>query len=87
MLLKVKSWAQKTFDGKKVEFGRLGYDAPVAQPTTFHLKPLHIDDANYDASDDPGGDIDDPGGGSSNDWGSFSSFTTSASTLSKTPVS
>ena len=79
------------------EFGRLGYDTPVAQPTTFHLKPLHTDDANYDASctlatlshtdNDPGGDIDDPGGGSTNDWGSFSSFTTSASTLSKTPAS
>ena len=69
----------------------------MAQPTTFHLKPLHIDDANYDASctlatlshtdDDPGGDIDDPGGGSTNDGGLFSSFTTSASTLSKTPAS
>ena len=72
----------------------------MAQPTTFHLKPLHTDDANNDASctcnstlatlshtDDPGGDIDDPGGGSTNDWGSFSSFTTSASTLSKTPAS
>ena len=23
------------------EFGRLGYDTPVAQPTTFQLKPLH----------------------------------------------
>ena len=32
------------------EFGRLGYDTPVAQPTTFHLKPLHTDDANNDAS-------------------------------------
>ena len=42
------------------EFGRLGYDTPVAQPTTFHLKPLHIDDANFHACDDPGGDIDDP---------------------------
>ena len=38
-------------------------------------------------TDDPGGDIDDPGGGSTCDWGSFSSFTTSASTLSKTPAS
>merc|ERR1712146_488490 len=65
------------------EFGRLGYDTPVAQPTTFHLKPLHIDDANYD----PGGDIDDPGGGSTNEGGSFNSFTTSASTFSKTPAS
>merc|ERR1711991_685931 len=54
------------------EFGRLGYDTPVAQPTTFHLEPLHTDDANNDSSctlatlprtDDPGGDIDDPGGG------------------------
>ena len=62
----------------------------------LHLKPLHTDDANNDASctlatlshtDDPGGDIDDPGGGSTNDGGSFSSFTTSASTLSKTPAS
>ena len=69
------------------DFGRLGYDTPVAQPTTFHLKPLHIDDANCDACDNPGGDIDDPGGGSSNDGGLFSSFTTSASTLSKTPAS
>ena len=69
----------------------------MAQPTTFHLKPLHTDDANYDASctlatlsrtdDDPGGGIDDPGGGSTNDRGSFSSFTTSALTLSKTPAS
>ena len=49
------------------EFGRIGYDTPVAQPTTFHLKPFHIDDANYDAcctlatlshtDDDPGGDV------------------------------
>merc|ERR1711991_373385 len=64
---------------------------------SFHLKPLHTDDANYDASctlatlshtdDDPGGNIDDPGGGSTNDGGSFSSFTTSASTPSKTPAS
>ena len=38
-------------------------------------------------TDDPGGDTDDPGGGSTNDWGSFSNFTTSASTLSKTHVS
>ena len=68
---------------QKREFGRLGYDTPVAQPTTFHLKPLHIDDANYDACDDPGGDIDDPGGGSTNEEGSFNSFTTSASTFSK----
>ena len=37
-------------------------------------------------TDDPGGDIDDPGDGSTNDWGSFSNFTTSASTLSKTPA-
>ena len=52
------------------------------------LQPDHgSDDASYDASDDPGGDIDDPGGGSSNDGGLFSSFTTSASTLSKTPAS
>ena len=72
------------------EFGRLGYDTPVAQPTTFQLKPPHTDDVNNDASctfagdltlsqpDDPGGDIDDPGGGSTTDWGSFSNFTTSA---------
>ena len=59
----------------------------VAQPTTFHLKPLHIDDANCDACDDPGGDIDDPGGGSTNNEGSFNRFTTSASTFSKTPAS
>ena len=68
------------------EFGRLGYDTPVAQPATFQLKPLHTDDVNNDASctfaalshtDDPGGDIDDPGGDSTNDLGSFSSFTTS----------
>ena len=38
-------------------------------------------------TDDPGGDIGDPGGGSTNDWSSFSNFTTSASTLSKTPAS
>ena len=79
------------------EFGRLGYDTPVAQPTTFHLIPFHTDDANNDAcctlatlshtDDDPGGDIDDPGGGSTNDGGYFSSFTTSASTLSKTHAS
>ena len=69
------------------EFGRLGYDTPVAQPTTFHLKPLHIDDANCDACDDPGGDIDDPGGGSTNNEGSFNRFTTSASTFSKAPAS
>merc|ERR1712146_420658 len=62
------------------EFGRLGYDTPVAQPTIFQLKPPHTDDVNNDASctfagdltlsqpDDPGGDIDDPGGGSTNDW-------------------
>ena len=50
----------------------------MAQPTTFHLKPLHIDDANCDACDDPGGDIDDPGGGSTDEGGSFNSFTTSA---------
>ena len=55
------------------EFGRLGYDTPVAQPTTFQLKPPHTDDANNEASctfagdltlshtDDPGVDIDDPG--------------------------
>merc|ERR1712146_377741 len=55
------------------EFGRLGYDTPVAQPTTFHLKPLHIDDANCDA-------FDDPGGGSTKNEGSFNRFTTSAST-------
>ena len=24
------------------EFGQLGYDTPVAQPTTFQLKPPHI---------------------------------------------
>ena len=59
----------------------------MAQPTTLHLKPLHIDDANYDACDDPGGDIDDPGGGSTNNEGSFNRFTTSASTFSKTPAS
>ena len=59
----------------------------MAQPTTFHLKPLHIDDANCDACDDPGGDIDDPGGGSTNEEGSFNRFTTSASTFSKTPAS
>ena len=59
----------------------------MAQPTTFHLKPLHIDDANCDACDDPGGDIDDPGGGSTNEEGSFNSFTTSASTFLKTPAS
>ena len=68
----------------------------MAQPTTFHLKPLHTDDAKNDAcctlatlshTDDPGGDIDDPGGGSTNDGGSFSSLTTSASTLSKTLAS
>ena len=69
------------------EFGRLGYDTPVAQPTTFHLKPLHIDDTNCDACDDPGGDIDDPGGGSTNNEGSFNRFTTSASTFSKAPAS
>ena len=81
------------------EFGRLGYDTPVAQPTTFQLKPPHTDDVNNETSctfagdltlchtDDPGGDIDDPGGGSTNDGGSFSSFTTSASTLSRTPAS
>merc|ERR1711880_15384 len=51
------------------------------------LKPLHIDDANCDACDDPGGDIDDPGGGSTNNEGSFNSFNTSASTFSKTPAS
>ena len=68
----------------------------MAQPTTFHLKPLHTVDVNNDASctlailshtDDPGGDIDYPGGGSTNEGGSFSSFTTSASALSKTPAS
>ena len=59
----------------------------MAQPTTFHLKPLHIDDANCDACDDPGGDIDDPGGSSTNNEGSFNRFTTSASTFSKTPAS
>ena len=68
-------------------FGRLGYDTPVAQPTTFHLQPLHTDDTCYDTNDDPGGDIDDPGGGSTKDEGSLNSFTTSASTLSKTPAS
>ena len=68
------------------EFGRLGYDTPVAQPTTFKLKSLHTYDVNTIAdetssisagdhaplshTDDPGGDIDDPGGGSTNDWGS-----------------
>merc|ERR1712146_132688 len=57
------------------EFGRLGYDTPVAQPTTFQLKPPHTDDVNNETSctlanlshtDDPWGDIDDPGGGSTN---------------------
>ena len=38
-------------------------------------------------TDDPWGDINDPGGGSTNDWGSFSNFTTSASTMSKAPAS
>ena len=38
-------------------------------------------------TDDPGGDIDDPGGGSTNDGGSFSSSTTFALALSKTPAS
>ena len=87
-----KSPNRKQTSGKSApsaprEFGRLGYDTPVAQPTTFHLKPLHIDDANCDACDDPGGDIDDPGGGSTNNEGSFNSFTTSASTFSKAPAS
>ena len=36
------------------------------------------------AVDDPGGYIDDPSSGNTNDWGSLSSFTTSASTSSKT---
>ena len=64
------------------EFGRLGYDTPVAQPTTFKLKSLYTDDSNIIAdetscisagdialshTDDPGGDTDDPGGGSTND--------------------
>ena len=28
------------------EFGRLGYDTPWAQPTTFQLESLHTDDVN-----------------------------------------
>ena len=40
-------------------FGRLGYDTPVAQSTTFKLKLLHTDDVNTiadEASSISGGD-------------------------------
>ena len=55
----------------------------------FQLNQLHTDDANNEASCTFAtlSHTDDPGGGSTNDGGSFSSFTTSASTLSKTPAS